>query len=94
MEQIQLRPHQQQLVDATLKKLQTDRFALGVMAVASGKSYAAATIAKQFKRVVVIQPSVELIRQNHASFEKLGIENVMIDGTHKGNWKAARLRSR
>lgn len=83
-----MRPHQQQLVDATLKKLQTDRFALGVMAVASGKSYAAATIAKHFKRVVVIQPSVELIRQNHASFEKLGIENVMIDGTHKGDWKA------
>lgn len=75
-------------MDATLKKLQTDRFALGVMAVASGKSYAAATIAKHFKRVVVIQPSVELIRQNHKSFEKLGIENVMIDGTHKGDWKA------
>lgn len=88
MEQIKLRPHQQQLVDATLQKLKTDRFALGVMAVASGKSYAAATIAKQFKRVVVIQPSVELIRQNHASFEKLGIENVMIDGTHKGDWSA------
>ncbi|MBQ2173845.1 MAG: DEAD/DEAH box helicase family protein, partial [Alphaproteobacteria bacterium] len=83
-----LRPHQQQLVDATLQKLQTDRFALGVMAVASGKSYAAATIAKHFKRVVVIQPSVELIRQNHISFEKLGIENVMIDGTHKGDWSA------
>lgn len=88
MEQISLRPHQQQLVDATLQKLQTDRFALGVMAVASGKSYAAATIAKHFKRVVVIQPSVELIRQNHISFEKLGIENVMIDGTHKGDWSA------
>lgn len=88
MTQITLRPHQQQLVDATLNKLKTDRFALGVMAVASGKSYAAATIAQQFKRVVVIQPSVELIRQNHKSFETLGIKNVMIDGTHKGDWGA------
>ena len=61
-QEVILRPHQQQLVDATLNKLKTDRFALGVMAVASGKSYAAATIAKQFERVVVIQPSVELIR--------------------------------
>ena len=87
-QEITLRPHQQQLVDATLNKFKTDRFALGVMAVASGKSYAAATIAKQFKRVVVIQPSVELIRQNHKSFETLGIENVMIDGTHKGDWGA------
>lgn len=88
METINLRAHQQSLVDATLKKLKNERFALAVAAVASGKSYAAATIAKQFKRVVVLQPSIELMKQNHKSFEKLGIENTMINATEKGNWGA------
>ena len=75
-------------MDAVLSKLSTERFALAVAAVASGKSYAAATIAKAFKRVVVIQPSIELMKQNHNSFLKLGIENEMINGTIHGNWDA------
>ncbi|MBQ2174663.1 MAG: DEAD/DEAH box helicase family protein, partial [Alphaproteobacteria bacterium] len=69
-----------------MEKFKTDRFALAVAAVASGKSYVAATIASKFKRVVVLQPSIELMRQNHKSFEKLGIKNTMINGTVKGNW--------
>lgn len=86
--QITLRPHQRQLVEAVREKFKTDRFALGVMAVASGKSYAAATIAQDFKRVVVLQPSIELMKQNHKSFENLGIKNEMINGVVKGNWDA------
>lgn len=86
---ITLRPHQQGIVDAVMGKFATgERFALAVAAVASGKSYAAATIAQKFKRVVVLQPSIELMRQNHKSFEKLGIENVMINGTEKGDWNS------
>lgn len=89
--QIILRPHQQQMVDAVRQKLSqpNERFALAVAAVASGKSYAAATIAKDYKRVVVLQPSIELIRQNHKSFEKLGIPNVMIcSKANTGDWTA------
>ena len=86
--EIELRPHQKMFVDNVRKKFLTGRFALGVMAVASGKSYAAATIAKDYKRVVVIQPSIELMKQNHKSFEKLGIKNEMINGTVKGDWNA------
>jgi superfamily II DNA or RNA helicase len=89
--QIILRPHQQQMVDAVKKKLSKagERFALAVAAVASGKSYAAATIAKDYKRVVVLQPSIELIRQNHKSFEKMGIPNVMIcSKANTGSWDA------
>ena len=88
---ITLRPHQQQMVDAVKKKLSNpnERFALAVAAVASGKSYAAATIAKDYKRVIVLQPSIELIRQNHKSFEKLGIKNVMIcSKANTGDWDA------
>lgn len=88
---IVLRKHQQEMVDAVKAKLSkpNERFALAVAAVASGKSYAAATIAKDYKRVVVIQPSIELIRQNHKSFEKLGIPNVMIcSKANTGDWTA------
>lgn len=85
---ITLRPHQQQLVDAVREKFKKERFALGVMAVASGKSYAAGTIAGDYKRVVVLQPSIELMKQNHKSFENLGIKNEMINGVVKGNWDA------
>ena len=89
MPKIQLRPHQQQLVDAVRKKFESgERFALAVAAVASGKSYAAAEIAKGFKRVVVLQPSIELMKQNHKSFENLDIKNEMINGNIKGNWSA------
>ncbi len=88
-ENIQLRPHQKQVVEAVLKKFNSgERFALAVAAVASGKSYAAATIAKEFKRVVVLQPSIELMKQNHKSFGNLGIQNEMINGNIKGNWSA------
>lgn len=76
-------------MDAVRKKFSSgERFALGVMAVASGKSYAAATIAKDFKRVVVLQPSIELMKQNHKSFENVGIPNEMINGNIKGDWSA------
>lgn len=86
MENVHLRSHQSAIVDAVMEKFKTDRFALAVAAVASGKSYVAATIASKFKRVVVLQPSIELMRQNHKSFERLGIKNTMINGTVKGNW--------
>ena len=88
MSEIELRPHQRALVEAVRNKLKDNRFALGVMAVASGKSYAAATIAKDYKRVVVLQPSIELMKQNHASFERIGIKNEMINGNIKGDWSA------
>lgn len=89
MSDVTLRPHQVILVNSVMNKFeQGERFALAVAAVASGKSYAAATIAKQFKRVVVLQPSIELMKQNHKSFENLGIKNEMINGNIKGDWSA------
>ena len=89
MPDIVLRPHQQKIVESVLEKFaRNERFALAVAAVASGKSYAAAAIAKKFKRVVVLQPSIELMKQNHKSFENMGIQNEMINGNIKGNWGA------
>lgn len=74
------------MVDAVRTKLANERFALVVAGVGAGKSYVAATLAKDYKRVVVLQPSVELMKQNHKSFKNLGIDNTMINGTHKGSW--------
>lgn len=89
MVEINLRTHQKEIVEAVLKKFNSGkRFALVVAAVASGKSYAAAAIAKSYKRVVVLQPSIELMKQNHKSFENLGIQNEMINGNIKGDWSA------
>lgn len=89
MSKVELRPHQKQIVESVLNKFNSgERFALVVAAVASGKSYAAAAIAKEYKRVVVLQPSIELMKQNHKSFENLGIQNEMINGNIKGDWGA------
>lgn len=88
MNEIQLRPHQKEAVNAIRNALKNNRFALVVAGVGAGKSYIAATIAGDYKRVVVLQPSIELMKQNHKSFLNLGIENTMINGTHKGDWDA------
>ena len=59
-----------------------------VLAVGLGKSWVMVGIAEYFKRVVVLQPCLELVKQNHEKLEGAGMNTAMIDSTHKGSWNA------
>ena len=87
-EKITLRPYQKTTIDRTLSRLQRTRFALAVLAVGAGKSWIMVDVAKQYKRVVVLQPCLELVKQNHAKLENSGLNTTMIDSAHKGDWNA------
>ena len=45
-------------------------------------------VALQFKRVVVLQPCIELVKQNHEKLSNAGLNTTMIDSAHKGSWSA------
>lgn len=45
-------------------------------------------IAEYFKRVVVLQPCLELVKQNYSKIADVGMNATMIDSTHKGSWSA------
>lgn len=45
-------------------------------------------VALQFKRVVVLQPCIELVKQNHEKLANAGLDTTMIDSAHKGDWSA------
>lgn len=83
-----LRGYQTEAIDRTLSKLKKDRFALVVLAVGAGKSWIMVDVAKQYKRVVVLQPCLELVKQNHSKLENSGLSTTMIDSLHKGDWTA------
>ena len=54
-----------------------------------GKSWVMVGIAEYFKRVVVLQPCLELVKQNHSKLDGLGFDTAMIDSAHaKKNWNA------
>lgn len=59
-----------------------------VLAVGAGKSWIMVDVAKQFKRVVVLQPCLELVKQNHEKLANSGLNTTMIDSAHKGDWNA------
>ena len=85
---MKLRPYQQQAVDAVMAKLVNDRCALVATCVGSGKSLIIAECAKKYKRVVIVQPSQELVLQNYRKLVSTGLACTMIDGVHKGSWDA------
>lgn len=66
----------------------TNRFGLVVLAVGLGKSWVMVGIAEYFKRVVVLQPCLELVKQNHEKLAGAGMKTAMIDSAHKGSWNA------
>lgn len=45
-------------------------------------------IAEYFKRVVVLQPCLELVKQNHDKLTGAGMNTAMIDSAHRGSWDA------
>lgn len=45
-------------------------------------------VALQYKRVVVLQPCLELVKQNHEKLSNAGLNTTMIDSAHKGDWNA------
>ena len=59
-----------------------NRFGLVVLAVGLGKSWVMVGIAEYFKRVVVLQPCLELVKQNHSKLEGVGLDTAMIDSVH------------
>lgn len=59
-----------------------------VLAVGLGKSWVMVGIAEYFKRVVVLQPCLELVKQNHEKLEGAGMNTAMIDSAHRGSWGA------
>lgn len=85
---MELRPYQQQAVDAVEDKLSRDRCALVATCVGSGKSLIIAECAKKYKRAVIVQPSQELVLQNYRKLVDSGLDCTMIDGVHKGDWSA------
>ena len=86
-EVLTLYPHQKQAIDLSLLKFQTDRYALLDLFVGAGKSYIMSEMAKKYKRVVVLQPCLELVEQNHSKLATAGLDTTMIDSTHKGSWE-------
>lgn len=86
---IHLRPYQSQSIDLLKSRLENNRFGLVVLAVGLGKSWVMVGIAEYFKRVVVLQPCLELVKQNHSKLDGLGFDTAMIDSAHaKKNWGA------
>lgn len=87
---VTLYPHQQQAVNETVKYLRTHRYALIELAVGLGKSYIISTLASMSKsgRAVILQPAMELVKQNHEKLAETGLNCTMIDSAHKGDWKA------
>lgn len=86
---VSLRPYQQEAVDRTLLKYkQGHRYSLVTLAVGLGKSWIMVFVALQFKRVVVLQPCIELVKQNHEKLSNAGLDTTMIDSAHKGDWSA------
>lgn len=83
-----LRPYQQQALDNVRAKLKVARSALAVLFVGSGKSHLIKEIAKDYKRVVVLQPCLELVKQNHAKLADAGLNTTMISSVNKGDWNA------
>ena len=47
-----------------------------------GKSWVMVGIAEYFKRVVVLQPCLELVKQNHSKLDGLGFDTTMVDSVH------------
>lgn len=62
--------------------MENNRFGLVVLAVGLGKSWVMVGIAEYFKRVVVLQPCLELVKQNHSKLEGVGLDTAMIDSVH------------
>lgn len=62
--------------------MENNRFGLVVLAVGLGKSWVMVGIAEYFKRVVVLQPCLELVKQNHAKLDGLDFNTTMIDSVH------------
>lgn len=88
MAEITLRSYQKETIDRTLSRLQRTRFALAVLAVGAGKSWIMVDVAKKYNRVVVLQPCLELVKQNHEKLANSGLNTTMIDSAHKGDWGA------
>lgn len=86
---VSLRPYQQTAVDQSLSRFRNgERYSLVTLAVGLGKSWIMVFVALQFKRVVVLQPCIELVKQNHEKLANAGLDTTMIDSAHKGNWDA------
>lgn len=84
----QLRDYQTTSIDRLKSRLVNDRFGLVVLAVGLGKSWVMVGIAEYFKRVVVLQPCLELVKQNHEKLTGAGMDTAMIDSAHRGSWNA------
>lgn len=87
---VTLYPHQQQAVNETVLYLQKHRFALIELAVGLGKSYIISTLASMSRvgRAVILQPAMELVKQNYEKLAETGLNCTMIDSAHKGDWSA------
>ena len=86
---VSLRPYQQVAVDRSLSRYKDgNRCSLVTLAVGLGKSWIMVFVALQYKRVVVLQPCLELVKQNHEKLGKAGLNTTMIDSAHKGDWSA------
>lgn len=86
---VSLRPYQKEAVDRSLSRFRNgERYSLVTLAVGLGKSWIMVFVALQFKRVVVLQPCIELVKQNHEKLSNAGLDTTMIDSAHKGNWDA------
>ena len=80
--EITLRPYQSQSIDLLKSRLENNRFGLVVLAVGLGKSWVMVGIAEYFKRVVVLQPCLELVKQNHSKLDGAGLNTTMVDSVH------------
>lgn len=75
----QLRPYQQESVDLAINYLQSDskENELLILPTGSGKSVVIAKILEPLKgKVIVLQPSKEILEQNHEKFSKYGKASI------------------
>lgn len=83
-----LRPYQEDAIHLARLRFCDARSALISIFVGAGKSIIMSTLAKDYKKVVVLQPCLELVKQNHEKLAHAGLNTTMISSAHKGDWDA------
>lgn len=82
----QLRPYQSEAVEVAMKHLQSYGKPFVIQAATgAGKSLMIAEICHRLNEpVLILQPSKELLEQNHAKLESYGVEDIAIYSASKG----------
>ena len=75
---MRLRPYQEEAVATAVSEVQAGKNSLLVLPTASGKSHIVAGVAERIGKVLVLQPSLEILAQNVEKMRATGFEDIGI----------------